>query len=59
MTTVQRAYPRYCLSLFCGEVECPANCQHLPDRLAFLEWQRRTNAVRDPYVPIWTGIEPD
>lgn len=39
-----RAYPMSCRSLYCGEINCPATCPHLPELQEFKAWQQRTDA---------------
>ena len=46
-----RVYPIGCLSAYCGEVECPADCRRLDNLRAFKAWRERTKAERAD--PIW------
>lgn len=57
-----RKYPSCCTSLYCGKIECPADCANLPVLEGFKNWVSETNAkVADPiWCPgFYEGIRKD
>ena len=40
--TAAATYPQACLSAYCGKMQCPPGCRHLP---ALMEFKRTQTAV--------------
>lgn len=49
-----RQYPRICTSMYCGKIECPSECRHLPELQEFKRWKEAHGAeCRDK---IWSPL---
>lgn len=47
-----RFYPTACQALYCGEITCPTDCEHLEALIEFQNWRKRTNAIQPD--PVWS-----